>query len=379
MSGQRIVKVFIASPNDLAQERQVFIDTVAQFNSGFAEGAGTQIEALRWEGLPALYGPRPQDVINELIDKCDVFVLALHRRWGQEAKGTGFSSYTEEEYRRAEALFQRNGKPRILVFLKRIAPEFLDDPGSQLAKVLEFRKELQESGKVLYREFETPKDFEKEIGDHLKKYIRGELIDPSQTTLLPPQVIEALKQGISAMKQAKSELENALKTVENLQRLQAEFSATLAQVLGETFGKELSVPSEADFDVLGQMRKQMDDQLELAKLAIASAVHLATNPDVKAFLKSLEAVILLLPPRPPGFDSITLRAMQRMLRDFNNVCESAKKGSVHDEVMSASRMMFEAAIGYEKSKAQTADKTNLPRAESVAETTPSNISEGAKR
>jgi hypothetical protein len=78
-----MIRVFIASPGDLAPERALFRDTVAELNA--TSGASTEFEALGREDTLAVTGARPQGVINEKVDVCDIFVLALYRRWGQDA------------------------------------------------------------------------------------------------------------------------------------------------------------------------------------------------------------------------------------------------------------------------------------------------------
>ncbi|PCJ46187.1 MAG: hypothetical protein COA74_14130 [Gammaproteobacteria bacterium] len=99
---KRRISVFIASPGDLSKERELFRKTSELLNLGFGDGANIEFEPLGWEGTLASTGRRNQGVINDEIDKCDVFVLAMHRRWGQEAPDSApYSSYTEEEFHRA--------------------------------------------------------------------------------------------------------------------------------------------------------------------------------------------------------------------------------------------------------------------------------------
>src|SRR5438445_11828052 len=100
MTEQRSVKVFLASPADLAPERAAFRDQLAMLNLGFRDGAGTTFLPLGWETVLASTGRRPQALINSLVDGCDVFVLAMHRRWGQPAPDSQYDSYTEEEFHR---------------------------------------------------------------------------------------------------------------------------------------------------------------------------------------------------------------------------------------------------------------------------------------
>ena len=107
MPDVRTIHVFFASPGDLAVERRAFKDVIEELNVGFGDGAGVKFEALGWEDTLASTGRRSQEVMNREIDRCDVFILAMHRRWGQEAPDAQpYWSYTEEEFHRAFALVE---------------------------------------------------------------------------------------------------------------------------------------------------------------------------------------------------------------------------------------------------------------------------------
>jgi hypothetical protein len=152
MSIARVVKVFIASPGDLAVERRAFKEVVDELNNGFGRGAHVTFEPLGWEDALATTGRRSQSVINKDIDACDVFVLVMWRRWGQRAPDAKpYSSYTEEEFYRALARYEKDRKPTIFVFFKHIDPGQMVDQGRELKKVLAFRKKLEQTGRVLYR------------------------------------------------------------------------------------------------------------------------------------------------------------------------------------------------------------------------------------
>ena len=100
----RTIQVFIASPSDLAIERRAFKDTIDELNKGFGRGADVTFVPLGWEDALSQVGRRSQSVINKDIDVCDLFILVMWRRWGQEAPDAApYSSYTEEEFHRALA------------------------------------------------------------------------------------------------------------------------------------------------------------------------------------------------------------------------------------------------------------------------------------
>lgn len=73
--------VFLASPDDLAEERALAREVVEELNSKFGSMLGCQIDLLVWEDLPPEAG-RPQEIINRSVDDCDVFVGMLWKRWG---------------------------------------------------------------------------------------------------------------------------------------------------------------------------------------------------------------------------------------------------------------------------------------------------------
>jgi hypothetical protein len=107
---RRSIHVFIASPRDLAVERAAFKEVIDELNGDFGDGAGVEFVALGWEYTLATTGRRAQGVINQDIDRSDVFVLAVHRRWGQEAPDAKpYSSYTEEEFHRAMECWKKTG------------------------------------------------------------------------------------------------------------------------------------------------------------------------------------------------------------------------------------------------------------------------------
>jgi hypothetical protein len=211
MSEPRTIRVFIASPGDLAVERAAFQQVLEELNAGFGDALDIQFEPLGWEDTLASTGRRSQEVINREIDRCDVFILAMHRRWGQAAPDAQpYSSYTEEEFHRAFARWQkkRRGKPQapeIFVFFKHIDSASMADAGPQLQKVLDFRKSLEESRQVLYHGFSNEAEFKAEVDRHLRAFAKGELPPanaPRDKVLLPLAVIAEVQKEKAEKEQA---------------------------------------------------------------------------------------------------------------------------------------------------------------------------------
>lgn len=167
-------------------------------NGGFADGANVEFKALGWEDTLATTGRRNQSVINAEIDRCDVFILVMHRRWGQEAPDTTYSSYTEEEFYRALERFEKTKAPEIFVFFKRVSAASEGDAGPQLLKVLDFRKQLEDTRQIMYRVIDNDTDFLNEVDTHLRAYAKGELTDVEidrEMVLLPSAALEEVQKA----------------------------------------------------------------------------------------------------------------------------------------------------------------------------------------
>ena len=237
---KRKISVFIASPNDLAGERKAFKKALHQLNVGFGDGADVEFEPLGWEDTLAMTGYRSQSVINKEIDKCDVFILAMHRRWGQEAPDAKpYSSYTEEEFHRALARWQNEGKPEIFVFFKRVDAVSEADPGPQLKKVMDFRRQLEDTRQILYHYFDDEDSFIEEVDVHLRAYAKDELPSVEESrdiVILSPGIIKEIEKEKTAAqekakeaKQARDAEQEAILKVEAMQLQIAEDAADLSK------------------------------------------------------------------------------------------------------------------------------------------------------
>ena len=86
MSDVRTIRVFIASPGDLAVERAAFKQVLEELNAGFGDALDIKFEPLGWEDTLASTGRRSQGVINREIDRCDVFILACAAGGGRRLR-----------------------------------------------------------------------------------------------------------------------------------------------------------------------------------------------------------------------------------------------------------------------------------------------------
>lgn len=190
---RNFLTVFLASPNDLQEERRIVRNSVDRVNKNLSRKVGWYIELLGWEDtLPG--GTRPQSLINKDVDSCQLFLGILWRRWGQE---TGkYSSGFEEEFLRAQERRSKTGSPELWLFFKEVDEESAKDPGDQLKKVLNFKSELTRSKALLFKEFSKTSDWETVIFDNLLQYVLDLSIKES--------VIESQEESILAGKARES-------------------------------------------------------------------------------------------------------------------------------------------------------------------------------
>ena len=175
---RKVIRVFIASPGDLGDERHLFRDIVDGVNQSKANEMAIQLEPLGWEDtLPG--SGRPQELINEDVKKCDLMIMLLWKQWGMP---TGeYSSGFEEEYELAKRLLEEEGKPEIMLYFRKIPDYMLADPGEQLRQVLKFKEKVESERKFLYKSYEDENQWEKIFREHLSKWLDKLPLDDNRT------------------------------------------------------------------------------------------------------------------------------------------------------------------------------------------------------
>ncbi len=165
---RKIINVFIASPSDLSNERQKLRNIVERINKVFGKRRDIQIELFGWEDtLPSF--KRPQEQINKDVEICDLFIGVLWKRWGTDSGK--FSSGFEEEFNLARDR-KIVGEPLdVWLLFKSVDNDLLQDPGEQLKKVLEFKKNQIDSKELLFKEFKSTEEFNSTIHDDLTAFL----------------------------------------------------------------------------------------------------------------------------------------------------------------------------------------------------------------
>jgi hypothetical protein len=144
---ETILRVFVASPSDLAEERETLESVIRELNNTWSKTLEIRLELVGWEThtYPA-FGDDAQSVINDQIaGDYDIFIGIMWTRFGTPTGRAG--SGTAEEFYRAYKRHQENPhQVRIMFYFKDapISPSDLEP--EQLASIRNFQKELGEKG-----------------------------------------------------------------------------------------------------------------------------------------------------------------------------------------------------------------------------------------
>ena len=117
-TSRKIVKVFLASPGDLQDERRAAKHVVDVFNKQWADNLGIHIELVGWEDTVSRFG-RPQESINRDLDQCELFIGVMWKKWGTPPSDSGsYSSGFEEEFERSVESRRIAQRPEISLLFK---------------------------------------------------------------------------------------------------------------------------------------------------------------------------------------------------------------------------------------------------------------------
>lgn len=170
---RKVIRVFLASPGDLKEEREAAKRAIDELNQSWLPHNGYHIELVGWELTVAAIG-RPQALINRDLATCTYFIGVVWKRWGTPpAKDGMYKSGFEEEFEISLKRFRDTGTPEISLYFKGITPQDSLDPGPQLQKVVEFKNRITTDQTLLYEEFIDVADFESRIRKGVFAYIRS--------------------------------------------------------------------------------------------------------------------------------------------------------------------------------------------------------------
>jgi hypothetical protein len=164
------IRVFVASPGDVGEERAKLREIIEEVNRGMAAVHKIVLRLVTWQSdsFPDI-GEDAQDVINRQIGEFDILLGIMWKRIGTPTKR--FPSGTIEEFEQAYRMKKKYGRPYHILFYFKNAPFYLSDTGEvdQFKKVLQFKERYRDLG--LFWEYTTADEFNKAVKGHLEKVI----------------------------------------------------------------------------------------------------------------------------------------------------------------------------------------------------------------
>lgn len=194
----RTVRVFLASPGDVADERKVARDVLDKLRYDPSFRGRVQIETVAWDtpggGTPMLANLIPQEAIANGLPRpseCDIVVVVFWSRMGTplpedaggefiKPDGSRYWSGTEWEYADAVRAADAGGRPDVLVYRRTEEPKWgardplRADKQAQWGRVEAFFAAFAAPDGSIRRGFnpyETPAAFEKMVETHLRERI----------------------------------------------------------------------------------------------------------------------------------------------------------------------------------------------------------------
>lgn len=160
-----VLHVLIASPFDVAEEREIIAKSLHDWNALNSEETGKVLLPVMWESHSApSMNERPQGVINnQMVRACDMLIGAFWTRLGSP---TGIEeSGTIEEIK----WFLKNKRPVMLYFSKAAIPQDKLDV-KQIERLNNFKAEIKDKG--LQEFYDSPFDLMQKLPRQITRIAR---------------------------------------------------------------------------------------------------------------------------------------------------------------------------------------------------------------
>lgn len=168
-----VLRVVVASPSDVQQERDCLPRVIDELNHGLAGQLALRLELWRWETdtSPGFHAAGPQGRIDDAmrIEDSQIVIGIFWRRFGTPVEDA--QSGTEHELRRAIESWRETRHPHIMIYFNQepYNPTSVSDL-DQWRDVLTFRGSLPREG--FWWHYQGSTEFERYVRQHLQQYLR---------------------------------------------------------------------------------------------------------------------------------------------------------------------------------------------------------------
>ncbi len=189
MKDRKTIRIFISSPSDVQQERNIARNVLSELNDIYSRYLNIKI--LMWEDFPLTADATYQEGINYFLNHevIDIAVFILWSRLGTQLSskfkkpdGSPYKSGTEYEFDLMMQLFKEKQWPRILTYVKKTKKASHAANDDELEEMLLQRKYVKKfidehfhdndsNSNYAYMEFVDATSFEQKFRTHIKKVI----------------------------------------------------------------------------------------------------------------------------------------------------------------------------------------------------------------
>lgn len=186
----RVYNVFIASPGDAAELRQIARDVILQWNDRHADALGVVLLPKMWEKNTAPGNAPAQEIINrEALDGSDLVIAVWRYLWG---------AGTEEEVERS---IRDNSREVMQYFSVEPVPrQYVGDERQQ--KLQAYQEKMSAAGEPYYCIYSSPDDFRKVLAGHLELKVHRLMAQTKRLDVedFSPAELELLSYAVNAFK-----------------------------------------------------------------------------------------------------------------------------------------------------------------------------------
>ncbi|GAA3473667.1 tetratricopeptide repeat protein [Nonomuraea roseola] len=182
------LRIFLASPGDLPDERESVRACVDEHNARCRGESNVTYEIVGWERARGT-ARRPQEAINELIGESHFLVALFKGSWGSESGGPwGYTSGSEEELFTGLLELGRAEQP-----MRDVWVAFLDHP-SPAERIVKLREQMSRHHAMMYESIADMRDLKTKLTERLEawKALAGSKI-PRHVDLLPSSGKDVLR------------------------------------------------------------------------------------------------------------------------------------------------------------------------------------------
>ena len=167
-----LFKIFVASPSDLNDERNLIADIVDELNLSFLNKSDVKIELVKWEthANPGVEDYSQKVINTDIGDDYDIFIGLMWSKFGTRTQEYG--SGTEEEFNNAYTKYKVfSSSVKIMFYFKQAPIQFDKIDTESIISIRNFKSSLGDKG-VLYWDYNTIEEFQKLLRIQLTRKIQ---------------------------------------------------------------------------------------------------------------------------------------------------------------------------------------------------------------